>query len=163
MARAMHRYSLMLALTLGTLVPGSGRTEDQQDLPPYKMLRSLQFVQDSVVLGDNSAAEMQRFLLTTLDERLRSADKSVFDDQRNVDAVLIYAMSGGNPATLEYLMARDVDGRIDNRVADVLRKYLSGKGLLVVNTTAEAAKEYRDKKIGPYLSLVAVDRVMGRY
>ena len=155
MARAMHRYSLMLALTLGTLVPGSGRTEDQQDLPSYKMLRSLQFVQDSVVLGDNSAAEMQRFLLTTLDERLRSADKSVFDDGRNVDAVLIYAMSGGNPATLEYLMARDVDGRFDNRVADVLRKYLGGKGLLVVNTIVEAAKEYRDKKIGPYLSLVA--------
>lgn len=155
MARAMHRYSLMLALTLGTLVPGSGRTEDQQDLPPYKMLRSLQFVQDSVVLGDNSAAEMQRFLLTTLDERLRSADKSVFDDVRNVDAVLIYAMSGGNPATLEYLMSRDVDGHFDNRVADVLRKYLTGKGLLVVNTMADAAKEYRDKKIGPYLSLVA--------
>jgi chemotaxis protein MotC len=32
---------------------------------------------------------------------------------------------------------------------------LSGKGLMVVNTIAEAAKEYRDKKIGPYLSLVA--------
>jgi chemotaxis protein MotC len=162
MARAMHRYSLMLALTLGALVPGAGRTEDQQDLPPYKMLRSLQFVQDSVVLGDNSAAEMQRFLLTTLDARLRSADKSVFDDERNVDAVLIYAMSGGNPATLEYLMSRDVDGHFDNRVADVLRKYLSGKGLMVVNTIAEAAKEYRDKKIGPYLSLVAGNVMSGK-
>ncbi|MGO4567358.1 chemotaxis protein MotC [Rhizobium sp. 2YAF20] len=155
MARAMHRYSLMLALTLCAFVPGPGRAEDQQDLPPYKMLRSLQFVQDSVVLGDNSAAEMQRFLLTTLDERLRSADKTVFDDSRNVDAVLIYAMSGGNPSTLEYLMSRDVNGHFDNRVADVLRKYLNGKGLLVVNTMVDVAKEYRDKKIGPYLSLVA--------
>jgi chemotaxis protein MotC len=119
------------------------------------MLRSLQFVQDSVVLGDSSAGEMQRFMLATLDDRLRKADKSVFDDGRNVDAVMIYAMSGGNPATLEYLMSRDVDGHFDNRVADLLRKYLTGKGLLVVNSLADTAKEYRDKRIGPYLSLVA--------
>lgn len=155
MARARHRYGIAFALALGTLVPGAGRAENQDDLPPYKMLRSLQFVQDSVVLGDHSAGEMQRFLLETLDDRLRKADKSVFDDGRNVDAVMIYAMSGGNPATLEYLMARDTDGHFDNRVADVLRKYLSGKGLLVVNTLDQTAKEYRDKKVGPYLSLVA--------
>jgi chemotaxis protein MotC len=162
MARARHRYSIALALALGTLVPGAGRAEDQNDLPPYKMLRSLQFVQDSVVLGDNSAGEMQRFMLSTLDERLRNADKSVFEDGRNVDAVMIYAMSGGNPATLEYLMSRDVDGHFDNRVADVLRKYLDGKGLLVVNSLADIAKEYRDKKIGPYLSLVAGNVMMAK-
>ncbi len=110
-----------------------------------------------MVAGDSSAGEMQRFMLSTIDERLRTADKSVFDDSRNVDAALIYAMSGGNPATLEYLMSRDVNGNFDNRVADVLRKYLNGKGLLVVNTLADIAKEYRDKKIGPYLSLVAAN------
>ncbi len=155
MARARHRYSIAFALALGIFLPGAVRADDQGELPPYKMLRSLQFVQDSVVLGDSSAGEMQRFMLTKLDQRLRDADKSVFDDDRNVDAALIYAMSGGNPATLEYLMQRDVDGHFDNRVASVLAKYLSGKGLLVVNTLADTAKEYRDKKIGPYLSLVA--------
>ncbi len=162
MARIRHRYSIALTLALGTLVSGASRAENQDDLPPYKMLRSLQFVQDSVVLGDNSAGEMQRFMLTTLDDRLRKADKSVFDDDRNVDAVMIYAMSGGNPSTLEYLMSRDVDGRFDNRVADLLRKYLSGKGLLVVNSLADTAKEYRDKKIGPYLSLVAGNVMMAK-
>lgn len=156
MARAKHRHSLTLALALGVLSPGLGHAEDQE-LAPYKMLRSLQFVQDSVVLGDHSASEMQRFMLSTIDERFRSADKSVFDDARNVDAALIYAMSGGNPDTLEFLMARDVNGNFDNRVADVLRKYLNGKGLLVVKTLADTAKEYRDKKIGPYLSLVAAN------
>src|ERR1700712_23356 len=98
MASTRQRYSLMLILALGVLTPGIGQAEDK-DLAPYKMLRSLQFVQDSVVLGDHSAEEMQRFMLSTLDDRLRSADKSVFDDVRNVDAALVYAMSGGNPAT----------------------------------------------------------------
>lgn len=156
MARTKHRYGLTLALAFGMATPGLAHADDQ-DLAPYKMLRSLQFVQDSVVLGDHSAAEMQRFLLATMDDRFRSAEKSVFDDPRNVDAALIYAMSGGNPDTLEYLMARDVNGNFDNRVSDVLRKYLSGKGLLVVKTLAATATEYRDKKIGPYLSLVAAN------
>ncbi|HEX8045427.1 chemotaxis protein MotC [Rhizobium sp.] len=157
MARLQHRHRLALAFTLGMLMPGGLRAESQDGLPPYKILRSLEFIQDSVVAGDSSAGEMQRFMLSTIDERLRNADKSVFDDSRNVDAALIYAMSGGNPATLEYLMSRDINGNFDNRVADVLRKYLNGKGLLVVNTLADIAREYRDKKIGPYISLVAAN------
>ncbi|PST23499.1 chemotaxis protein [Rhizobium sp. JAB6] len=162
MARKQHRHRLALTLTLGMLMPGVAGAEGQDGLPLYKMLRSLEFVQDSVVAGDSSAAEMQRFLLGTIDERLRSADKSVFEDNRNVDAALIYAMSGGNPETLEYLMSRDVNGNFDNRVADVLRKYLNGKGLLVVNTLADIAKEYRGKPIGPYLSLVAGNVMSGK-
>ena len=129
-------------------------TDDGGDTAPYKMLRSLQFIQDSVVLGDSSANEMQRFMLGTIDKRLRAVDPTVFDDDRNVDAALIYAMSGGNPQTLEYLVARDVNGYFDNRVTDILRKYLSGKGLLVAKTLVEMSQEYKDKKIGPYLALV---------
>ncbi len=162
MGRRQHRHRLALTLTLGMLVPGVASAEGQDSLPLYKMLRSLEFVQDSMVAGDSSAGEMQRFLLATIDERLRNADKSMFEDGRNVDAALIYAMSGGNPETLEYLMSRDVNGNFDNRVADVLRKYLNGKGLLVVNTLADIAREYRDKPIGSYLSLVAGNVMSGK-
>jgi len=152
----VRHHQRLLLLLLGLAVsPATGvHAEDQEDIVPYQMLRSLQFVQDSVVLGDHSAAEMQRFMLGTIDQRLRTIDPSVFDDERNVDAALIYAMSGGNPETLEYLVARDVNGHFDNRVSDVLRKYLSGKGLLVAKSLVETANEYKDKKIGPYLALV---------
>ena len=120
MARRQHRYVGFVALGLAMLSPAAAKAQDPDDLAPYKMLRSLQFVQDSVVSGDHSAGEMQRFMLGTIDERLRSVDTSVFDDDRNVDAALIYAMSGGNPQTLEYLIAHDVNGYFDNRVTDVL-------------------------------------------
>jgi chemotaxis protein MotC len=162
MARLQHCYFLALVLGLAISSPGISRAEDPEDLAPYKMLRSLQFVQDSVVLGDSSAGEMQRFLLGTIDERLRTIDQSVFEDNRNVDAALIYAMSGGNPQTLEYLVSRDANGYFDNRVTDVLRKYLSGKGLLVAKSLVETANEYRDKKIGPYLSLVGGNVMVAR-
>src|SRR6478752_2200237 len=103
MARSKPHHLLSLMLGLALTAPAVAVADEQEDLAPYKMLRSLQFVQDSVVLGDHSAAEMQRFMLGTIDQRLRSVDASVFDDDRNVDAALIYAMSGGNPQTLEYL------------------------------------------------------------
>ncbi|TAV47064.1 chemotaxis protein [Rhizobium leguminosarum] len=154
MARRQHRYVGFVALGLAMFSPAAGNAQEPDDLAPYKMVRSLQFVQDSVVSGDHSAGEMQRFMLGTIDERLRTVDPSIFDDDRNVDAALIYAMSGGNPQTLEYLIAHDVNGYFDNRVTDVLRKYLSGKGLLVAKTLEETAREYRDKKIGPYLALI---------
>jgi len=155
---AIRRLSLRLLLSgLAVLAVGSlGHAQAVDDtLEPYRMLRSLQFVQDTVVRGDHSAAEMQRFMLGTIDDRLRTADSKVYQDPRNVDAALIYAMSGGNPATLEFLVARDVDGNFDNRVSDALRKYLSGKGTLIAKSLGNMVPEYRDKKIGAYLALVA--------
>lgn len=149
-------------LVLGVAFAPAASAQDRADLAPYAMLRSLQFVQDSVVLGDHSAAEMQRFMLGTIDQRLRTADPSIFEDPRNVDAALIYAMSGGNPATLEYLASRDVAGNFDNRVADALRKYLGGRGTLIEKSLSEMAKEYRDEKIGPYLSLVSGNVMVGK-
>lgn len=155
---AIRRLSLRLLLSGLTVFSvgsfGHAQTVDET-LEPYRMLRSLQFVQDTVVRGDHSAADMQRFMLGTIDERLRSADPKVFQDPRNVDAALIYAMSGGNPATLEYLVARDIDGNFDNRVSDALRKYLTGKGTLIAKSLGDIATEYKDAKIGPYLALVA--------
>ncbi len=132
-----------------------GASADSDNLPPYIMLRSLQFVQDSVVIGDHSATDMQRFVLAKIDKRLRSADTSEFRDPRNVDAALIYTMSGGNPETLEYLVARDVDGHFDTRVTDILRKYLSGKGVLVANSITSMVGIYKNTRIGPYFALVA--------
>jgi chemotaxis protein MotC len=154
----IRRLTLQLLLS-GLIVFSVGSFGHAQSvdetLEPYRMLRSLQFVQDTVVRGDHSAAEMQRFMLGTIDERLRTADPKVFQDPRNVDAALIYAMSGGNPATLEFLVARDIDGNFDNRVSDALRKYLSGKGTLIAKTLGDVATEYKNEKIGPYLALVA--------
>ena len=152
----MKLHLLVPALSLlGLAFTGAARAEEMNGVEPYKLLRSLQFVQDSVVLGDHSAAEMQRFMLETIDKRLREADSSIFEEPRNIDATLIYAMSGGNPATLEFLVARDIDGNFDNRITDALRKYLSGKGTLIAKSLGDMVTEYRDTKIAPYLALIA--------
>jgi len=144
-----------VAFAAAALIPLNAAAQDEGTLAPYIMLRSLQFVQDTVVVGDHSAGEMQRFMLNKIDQRLRSAPSSIFDDPRNVDAALIYAMSGGNPATLEYLVERDISGNFDTRVADALRKYLAGKGTLIAASLGDMAAEYRDQRIGAYIALVS--------
>ncbi|MFQ6184983.1 chemotaxis protein MotC [Sinorhizobium meliloti] len=136
------------------LALGLARASGNEELTPYKMIRSLQYVQDSVVLGDHSAIEMQRFMLGAIDERLRAADPSAFRDPRNVDAALVYVMSGGNPATLDLLADRDIEGNFDSRVTDALRHYLNGKGPLIVENLTKAAPEYKNSRIGPYLFLI---------
>lgn len=154
----IRRFSLSLLACVAAALSGGLSVRAQnvdETIEPYRMLRSLQFVQDTVVRGDHSAAEMQRFMLGAIDQRLRTADPKVFEDPRNVDAALIYAMSGGNPATLEFLVARDVDGNFDNRIADALRKYLGGKGTLIAKTLGDMVTEYKNAEIAPYLALVA--------
>lgn len=158
--KALRKRFLVIASAMLAASVSSVARAGEEELAPYKMLRSMQFIQDSVVRGDHSAGEMQRYILGAIDKRLRAVDSSVFEDPRNVDATLIYTMSGGNPATLEYLVARDVQGYFDNRVTEVLRKYLNGKGTLISKTLADMQKEYADKAIGPYLALVAGNILM---
>lgn len=160
MKRSKRRLRLYSCLLIGALF-STGAAAADDDLAPYKVLRSLQFVQDSVVQGDHSAGEMQRFILETIDKRLRASDPSVFEDPRNVDAALIYSMSGGNPATLDYLVERDVEGNFDSRVIDALRKYFGGQGTLIAKGLADMVPEYLDTRIGPYLALVSGNIMLG--
>ena len=138
-------------------VDGFELGDQMEALEPYKLIRSLQFVQDAVVQGDHSAMEMQRFLIGVIDSRLRQAEQEVFDDPRNVDAALIYAMSGGNPATLEILAIKDKFGNFDNEVTTVLRAYLNGRAAKTKTTLTDVVKIYRDTEIGPYITLVAAN------
>ncbi|OAP41053.1 chemotaxis protein [Sinorhizobium glycinis] len=148
------RAILATSVLAAPLAIGLARASETEELAPFKMIRSLQYVQDSVVLGDHSAIEMQRFMLGEIDKRLRAADEAIFRDPRNVDAALVYVMSGGNPETLEYLTDRDIEGNFDARVTDALRQYLRGKGPLIVENLSNAAPEYKNSRVGPYLFLI---------
>jgi chemotaxis protein MotC len=138
--------------------PGpAGVDGETKGLQPYQLVRSLQFVQDSVVQGDHSAMEMQRYLLGVIDERLRKADQSVFDNPRNVDAALVYAMSGGNPETLDLLATKDKFGNFDNEITTVLRAYLDGTAVRTQTSLEDILKIHTDTRVGPYLALIAAN------
>jgi chemotaxis protein MotC len=151
---------MTLALGATLCLPAFAEVKSADSVPLYRMVRSLQNIQDQVINGDLNSVDMQRFLLGEIDRRLRAADPAVFDDTRNVDAALIYAMSGGNPETLDLLANRDISGNFDNRVTSILRRYLSGKGASAAKQLEMVVPEYRNTTIGPYLQLIGANALM---
>lgn len=125
--------------------------------PLYTLVRSLQYVQDTVVSGDFSAMEMQRFLLEQVDRKLREAQPEDFDDPRNVDAALIYAMSGGNPKTLDLVVAQDKYGYFDEEITSIMRAYLNGLIPSTKKPIEDIVDDYLNTAIGPYVALIAAN------
>ena len=162
--KQVGRVGCALALILAALfsvkpVPASA---EAVEIPPFTMIRSLQFIQDSVVLGDHSAGEMQRHLLALIDERLRSADASDFEDRRNVDAVLVYTMSGGNPETLARLMRGEARTAFDSELAEGLTVYFSGKPEKARPRLVRALRQFEGSPIESYLTLVTANVTAAR-
>lgn len=75
-------------------------------LEPYQTVRSMQLIQDRIADGDHAAMPLQSRVLALADQSLREADPELFDDDRNFEALLVYGMSGGNPATFDMVLAR---------------------------------------------------------
>ncbi len=148
------------ALALLVAAPPAGAALN--GIAPFKMVRSLQFVQDSVVLGDHSAGEMQRHLLALIDRRLRTADQTVFSDKRNVEAALIYAMSGGNPETLALLLRGEAGAFFHADLAETLTTYFTGNSEKASKNLTRLLREFKGSPIESYLTLVAANVTAAR-
>lgn len=156
----VHKFWLIVFVALGMhaglSLPSAAQVSDGR-LPIYVLVRSLQLVQDAVVAGDHSAMEMQRYLLEQTDMRLRTARPEEFDDGRNVDAALIYSMSGGNPKTLDLLVARDRYGYFDEDVTKIMRAYLNGLIPGIDRPIEDIIKDYLNTPLGAYIALVGAN------
>lgn len=97
--------AFLAALLLGS-TPAASASEPAQPVQSFQLVRSLQRVQDRIASGDHAVLPMQRKALERADRALREADDAELAEPRNFRAVLIYAMSGGNPATVEILLPR---------------------------------------------------------
>lgn len=105
MIRATCR--VLQALTLTTMLTAPAvALPDMSELQPYQMVRSLQIVQDRIAGGDHASMPMQMKLLELIDMRMRNAAATEFEDPRNIQALMVYAMSGGNPSTVASGLAR---------------------------------------------------------
>jgi chemotaxis protein MotC len=112
---------------VAVLLPASAHAQGPSALQPYQMVRSLQVVQDRIAGGDYAIMPMQRKLLEMIDARFRTGSKDDFADTRNLRALLVYAMSGGNPATIRVVLSRlNVDGP-DSDIGKGVQLYMNGR------------------------------------
>lgn len=117
-----HPAVLAAALALAPLAaPGAAA-----GLQPYQLVRSLQLVQDRIANGDHAALPMQRKILEMIDARLGDSSSEDFSDNRNFRALMVYAMSGGNPVTVGRVVKGLVLDDADARLAAGLIQYTRG-------------------------------------
>lgn len=146
--------ALVIAASL-TTVPGHAQAVGTApELAPYQMVRSLQHVQDRVAVGDHAALPIQRRLLEMIDKRLLAASAAELMEPTNLQSMLVYAMSGGNPATLRSILLRLHLDEKDSRIAAGILGYLNGG----TRTAAEALKPIdpmqEPAEIGAFLALM---------
>ena len=124
------------------------------DLQPFQLVRSLQLVQDRIANGDHAALPMQRKLLEMIDAKLREGDSKELGEPRNFRAMLVYAMSGGNPNTIEAAMARlDIDA--ENRAIGAgILNYLTGRPKEAQTALAAVDPMLAPPELGAFLALV---------
>lgn len=149
--RAVTSVLALLALGVGA---ARGDTDDRA-LQPYQMVRSLQLVQDRIAGGDHAALPMQKKLLELTDARFRAAGDDDFSDRRNLDALMIYAMSGGNPETVSGSLARVKLDEADRAAAAGILGYLTGDVARAHTAMAAIDPSRHTQEVAAFLFLVA--------
>ncbi|MFC5585281.1 chemotaxis protein [Nitratireductor kimnyeongensis] len=124
-------------------------------MQPYQMVRSLQRVQDRIAGGDHAALPMQQKLLGIIDNRIRKADPEDFSDPRNLQALLIYGLSGGNPKTLELLFSKLTLGAQETRLGEAIVRYAHGDFTAARSMLQEIDPKSLPPEVGPPVALVS--------
>lgn len=104
---------------------------------PVEWVRTLQLLQDRVAAGSLAAHESQPVLIARINADLLNAPSEVWADRHNLRSAITFALSGGGPAILRSLTARDGLGEPEATLARGALAYIEGR-------EAEAHRLLRD-------------------
>jgi chemotaxis protein MotC len=142
-------------LAFGAALPAAASgTDANAVLEPYQIVRSLELVQDRLAGGDHASQPMQRKLLEMIDSRFATKEGARFENELNRRALLVYALSGGNPETvkaaLEHLGRDDPDRALGEKILF----YVNGQPAEAQEAFASVDPMATTPDVGMYLALV---------
>ena len=151
----MIRAGLTGLFALGAALPAlAGAGAPTAQLEPYQIVRSLELVQDRLAGGDHASQPMQRELLEMIDARFATRAGSRFENELNRRALLIYAMSGGNPVTVEAALAFLGKDDPNRRLGEKILFYVNGKPREALDAFAVVDPSAYTPDIDMYVALV---------
>ena len=139
---------------LAAALPSGLRAEEASGLEPFQMVRSLELVQDRIAGGDHAALPMQRKLLEMIDARFGAEHGGKFENERNRRALLIYAMSGGNPSTVETALAQLGADDPNRKLGDGILFYIKGDPKAAQAAMTDVDPMANTPDLAAYLALV---------
>jgi chemotaxis protein MotC len=113
-----------LALPMGS---AAANTTDESAREPYKLMRTLQSLQEQIARGNVSAHTAQRAVISRLSEQFLAADPSVWQSQRNAHAAIAFVLGGGPPQVLRRLMRLDPAPAADEALMRGALAYVEGR------------------------------------
>ncbi|MBX3582156.1 MAG: chemotaxis protein MotC [Rhizobiaceae bacterium] len=123
-------------------------------LQPYQIVRSLELVQDRLAAGDHASQPMQRKLITMADESFATRESARFENEMNRRALVIYAMSGGNPTTLEKALPHLGKDDPNRRLGEKILFYVNGKPKEAIDAFASVDPMSYPPDVAIYVSLI---------
>ncbi len=145
--------ALLAAAALLGASPAFG-VQQPEGLAPYQLVRSLELVQDRIADGDHAALPMQRKILEMIDARFRSLGSQDFQDARNLTALLVYAMSGGNPVTVDVALSKLPADDPNRRLGAGILSYLRGQPKAAQTALGSHDPLALAPELGAYVALV---------
>ena len=150
----MIAASRQLAIVAAVTFAAAPAYAELAPLEPYQMVRSLQLLQDRIADGDHAALPMQRKLIELIDDRLLSTRPSDYEDKRNFRALLVYAMSGGNPRTVASIVTKLPLEGTDARISTGIIEYLRGQPGEAADALKDIDPRDIETEVAAFLALV---------
>ncbi|MCC0044674.1 MAG: chemotaxis protein [Brucellaceae bacterium] len=150
----MIAASRQLAIVAAVTFAAAPACAELAPLEPYQMVRSLQLLQDRIADGDHAALPMQRKLIELIDDRLLSTRPSDYEDKRNFRALLVYAMSGGNPRTVASIVTKLPLEGTDARISTGIIEYLRGQPGEAADALKDIDPRDIETEVAAFLALV---------
>jgi chemotaxis protein MotC len=116
-----------LALVMAALLAPLAAAEEDRPAQPFELVRSLRALQDRIAQGDAAAHANQGKLIRDIARQLLAFGDEVWQDPRNGRAVILYALSGGDPAVLRELTERVKLKGVDERLIKGVLAYGRGR------------------------------------
>ncbi|MCJ2140914.1 chemotaxis protein [Methylobacterium sp. E-066] len=115
---------------------------------PVEWVRTLQLLQDRIAAGSLAAHKSQPVLMARIEGDLLDAAPEVWTDRHNVQAAIVFALSGGGPAILRRLTRKGSPDLPDTNLARGALAYIDGQ-------EAEASRLLKDVDTAPLPTTLA--------
>ena len=119
----MRIAQMMLAAALRPRRAGRGFAAEASD-DPVRLVRTMEMLHDQMARGTPESENARRALVVSISTRMLAADPAIWRDSHNVDAALLYVLSGGNPAVLDRLSETQDATRLT--LVAAIRAYATG-------------------------------------
>jgi len=94
---------------------------------PFHAVRTLSVLQERVAQGDETAFAMQREVVQEIADELKTFSPTVWRSQRNREALIKYALSGGDPEQLRAVLSQKLFEAAELPLAEGALAYAEGQ------------------------------------